>query len=228
MKKYYLIPFFLVILAASSFAEVVHIKTDQKNNAFEGYFYQNGKIIAYQYKDFIGMRIIDGQIPDGPVYYRTSLDKRSPTRAEMPYQHNKVNGLATSYYDNGNPAFETPYEDNRPNGLSVKYSYVEKGKVSAATPYRDGFAEGVKKVYGGDGAIVAEYPFKKGKLDGTGFEYFDDGNIKAKVVFSRDKVATYEVYDDSGRSTNEKYHFDQMQIDTNSGDFVENIRKDVN
>lgn len=113
---------------ASQFSEVTRRYVPGKG---EYVFFKDGRQIAREWKDELGIENVEGDIPDGIVrtYYEDSNgNETNAVFAEWSYKNGRLEGISRVYGENGLLEEELHYSDGKIDRILKKY--YENGKLS--------------------------------------------------------------------------------------------------
>lgn len=97
-------------------------------------------------------------------------------------------------------------EENYENGMlnGIKTSYYQNGKVLQTETYKNDLLDGKKKMYAPNGNIVSEYSYVKGKRDGYFVEYDKKGEKSLTGKYTANKPRGVWKYYTDGKLTRTK------------------------
>lgn len=101
---------------------------------------------------------------------------------------NKIQGIRTVYFENGNKAQETQYVDGLRQGKDIHYT--ENGTVLKEYYYVDDKLEGPVKLYNNDGSLLREGQYKGNSKHGL-WKYYKNGTLEKSVKFPQNKIGVY-------------------------------------
>jgi len=87
---------------------------------------------------------------------------------------NNIEGLRTSYYENGQKRTEGTYKDGELDGKWTRWH--ENGQKSSEGTYKDGKEDGLWTLWYENGQKESERTYKDGELDGLWTYWDEDGN----------------------------------------------------
>ncbi len=94
---------------------------------------------------------------------------------------------------------ELPYKDGVLEGLAK--TYYENGNLKAELPYKDGVLEGLAKTYYENGNLAGEESYKNGKCEELAKTYYENGSLQAEANCSQGKAVSGYLYDWEGNRT---------------------------
>lgn len=77
------------------------------------------------------------------------------------------------------------YEDREVGCVAKLY---KDGNLILETPFKNGVAQGIGKVYYESGNLKAEVSLKNGKEEGIQKQYYENGDIFAEIPYTNDKI----------------------------------------
>jgi antitoxin component YwqK of YwqJK toxin-antitoxin module len=101
-------------------------------------------------------------------------------KIEYSYKNGKLDGFIRQYDRDGELSSETPYKDGFAEGVARLYY---KGKLAGECIYVKGKMHGLAKEYYGSGAISSEGFVKNGEMDGLRKSYYESGAIRAEIFY---------------------------------------------
>lgn len=193
----------------------------------EGYYMRVNYITGeLRYETSIDQPEAEGanSVGDYRLYYRSGQLLQEGTRDEQ----GRVQGMVTSYHENGEVHREVPYQDDQVHGLYLTYaedgtllreqhvkknkrhgpnkSYFGSGELRFESHYVDGNKEGIEKSWSPDGVLLRKQYFTAGNLDGLVESYFDDGQIKSRGEYdNRTRVGEHKTWYENGNL--QRYQF---------------------
>lgn len=119
-------------------------------------------------------------------------------KAVHPYDAaGRLNGVAITYYPNGNKKSEATYKNNLREGASKEY--YENGQLQSECNYKNGKAEGINNLYYENGTLAEECTYKDGQKDGIQRNYYPNGALYLEWHYRNDQNnITLKVYYESG------------------------------
>jgi len=128
-----------------------------------------------------------------------SYFKSGKIQAEAVYGGGKLNGLVTTYDENGLKQSEVYYIDNKVAG--EKKTYFPKTKITQKIEhYLAGKKNGISQEFYMDGKLKLSSFYKDDKLHGAWYENYPDGNKKMLGQYANGlKTGTWTVYHENGK-----------------------------
>ncbi|OGX08757.1 MAG: hypothetical protein A2Z88_00810 [Omnitrophica WOR_2 bacterium GWA2_47_8] len=132
-----------------------------------------------------------GAIPDGKVKFFNDIDQ---TYGEEYYLNGKKNGLAKTFFENGQPMAEAHYYAGR---LMQNREYYANGAVRFEVDYSDARNEednfsykndkeaGVGRLYYENGNLKFEWRITKSDPEGYKRSYNQDGSLRAETLYDK-------------------------------------------
>lgn len=109
-------------------------------------------------------------------YHRNS----SKVMTEEHYKNDLLDGLMTTYYDNGHIAETTEYSKGKKQGKQLVYSV--KDVLIKEFTYENGVLEGVNKFYSGRGILIIEGNYRNDKKIGV-WKYYEGGKLVREKLY---------------------------------------------
>lgn len=160
-----------------------YIEGSLSSTEFKDTNYNSDKVILdRQYYDNGQLKFLrDVSINEDGNYYTnglaTSFYENGNKKIEDNWKDGISNGMSSGWFENGNIRFKANYKNGKLEGLYTEW--YENGIKKSETNYKDNIAEGLYTVWNGNGRIEANYI--NGKLDGLYCEYENDKKISEKI-----------------------------------------------
>ena len=126
-----------------------------------------------------------------------------------------------TYFDNGNLSYIENLKDGitSDEGVldGVVTSYEEDGNLDFIETYKDGYLDGLVEEYGDNGLIFIREYYKKGRLDGQSTMFYQDGSetISTQGLYENGKrVGIWKSFDSSGNLEEEVTYENGKKIST--------------
>lgn len=112
-------------------------------------------------------------------------DGRTMKNTCMCYKDGELDGLWTSWYENGNKSAEYTYKDGQKEGLCT--IWYENGNKKNEYTLKDGKLEGKWTKWFENGYKYVEYTYKAGKKDGFWTSWYANGKKEEEGYYKDDK-----------------------------------------
>ncbi len=144
-------------------------------------FSNNGRIADLVYYSQKGTIISKGRLVGRKREGKWLHYHRNSTKimTEENYKEDLLNGLMTTYYDNGHVAETTEYEKGKKHGKQLVYSV--KDVLIKEFTYSNGVLEGSNKFYSGRGVLIIEGNYHNDKKTGVWKYYEGDKLVREKL-----------------------------------------------
>jgi len=201
----------------------------------------HGKFMEY-YED--GTLMAEECYKDGELLLQKRFDKKG-----------KLDGVARSYYGNGQIKVEANFKGGKAEGISMKYH--DNGALMAEEHYRNGvllsqkgydkkgalegfvreyfssgplrtetdFKEGMHREYHRSGSLKVDARFKDKKPHGLVKEYYEDGTIAAEDEYESGRLAGSRRYDTSGNLVSSTGKLDRSGIESPAPEVKEIVQE---
>lgn len=145
-------------------------------------FSDNGKKATIVYFSQKGDTISKGQLMDRKregkwIYYHKGSRK---IMLEEFYKNDQLDGIKTSYYNNGQISEITPYQAGKKNGKQQVFS--SKGVLLKEFNYVNDELEGPNLFYNGKGELTIEGQYKADRKIGT-WKYYQNGKVYKEKTY---------------------------------------------
>lgn len=145
-------------------------------------FSDNGKIADLVYYSQGGNVISRGRLVDrkreGEWLHYHKNSKQVLTREY--YKDNELDGIQTTYYDNGHVAETIEYLSGKKNGKQLVYSV--KDILIKEFTYQNNVLEGLNRFYSGRGNLIIEGNYHNDKKVGT-WKYYENKKLVREKVY---------------------------------------------
>ncbi|HEV2136118.1 MAG TPA: toxin-antitoxin system YwqK family antitoxin [Terracidiphilus sp.] len=155
-------------------------------------FKQEAKEIARQHTDMWGnITPVSGIVPDGLVkgYYPDGK-----LMMEIPFEHNRAEGVGHSFYEDGVIEADTTYRRGILNG--VQTGYYQNGKIKTQGEWRDGKPVGLHKLFNEQSRLEMTTDIKENSSTETRF--YPDGRKRSTVTRHDGKLFEASEYGEDG------------------------------
>ncbi|WP_457746612.1 toxin-antitoxin system YwqK family antitoxin [Sulfurimonas sp.] len=149
------------------------IKAGIKDGIEKIYYIEGGLAYSVSYKD---------SKRDSKLIW---FDKKGRKIAQMYYKNGKLEGLETSYFENGVIKHTVMYRNDMKEG--VQKEYFSNGKLALEVPYKHNKKEGVQKEYTIDGKLYSTVLYKNNYKEGLQKWYDKDGKVVKTELFKMDR-----------------------------------------
>ena len=120
---------------------------------------------------------------------------------------NAQDSIQKYFHENGKLSLATPYKGGKANGIQKRY--YESGKILFEAPFTDGKKNGIEKRYYESGKIYWERNFTNGKENGIMKDYFENGRLEYETPYTDGKVnGNKKKYYESGQLKSENLYSD--------------------
>lgn len=113
-------------------------------------------------------------------------------KSRQQYKFNKLDGVSTWFYPNGNKELEINCKNEKPEGLYIRW--YQNGNKEIQETYQEGKKTGPAKKWDLNGKLIEVLNYKDDSLHGEYLLYYDNGNVKIEGYFYMglyDSIWTY-------------------------------------
>ena len=170
---------------------------------------QEGELFQYYYNGtpFSGL-VIDQTKPTVKIIYTVKegvfngatkhFNQVNQLLLHQNYISGKLNGLVTSFFDDGTKHYAYQYLDGKKSGSQKLY--YPSGKIKSALFYQEGSLTGDNYLYYMDGKLQHHFHFNSvGQRDGVWEKYHSNGQLKEVITYEQGElVSPAQRYDVNG------------------------------
>ncbi|NMC58442.1 MAG: hypothetical protein GYA51_03505, partial [Candidatus Methanofastidiosa archaeon] len=148
-------------------------------------------------------------------YDESSVTAYSVTVIKKSGVFDNDNGLKTFYDDNGNKEAEYYLKDGKINGIAK--SFFPNGQIKVISNFINGNKSGISKEYDENGNQTYEFTYLNNELNGF-YKVFENGMLSITgTLINGEKTGLFKVYDTEGRLDKEY----EMKIGVLNGKYIE-------
>ncbi len=173
-------------------------------------FYENGRAMRDSLFDIEGRdsMIVDHEYSKSGIEKRIIYSDKMLKLTESYFKNDKLDGVTTSFYENGNKKFVGEYRKGKMFGERLYYNETgelcngkfkdmnESGYVEREGVCVEGRPEGEFKVYNSKHSMAIKANFKNGKAEGLTYYYYGRDTISSIELYKNGKFVK-EVKDDT-------------------------------
>ncbi len=134
-------------------------------------------------------------------------------RAKFPLNSaGRYEGIAHTYYLNGNLSASIAYREGQKEGL--EQAYYEGGILRYQVPYQQGQRHGQYVGYYPDGSVKIRQDYVYGRKEGHLLAYYPEGQLRMYGLLQADSVCFAQHFDRAGRLLSERLGYVALPLDT--------------
>jgi len=147
---------------------------------------ENSNVVKAKFFTNKGKLLTEGQFVDKKregewIYYHKG---KNVVMMKENYKNNKLNGLKSIYYENGELAETQEYINGIMHGEN--FVYGANGNLLQYYNYKEGTLHGLTKIYNPKGDLTQEGNYRNGLRDGI-WKYYEDGKVTKTEKFPKEK-----------------------------------------
>ncbi|NNM94370.1 MAG: hypothetical protein HKL88_02775 [Bacteroidia bacterium] len=127
--------------------------------------------------------------------WKSTKDTNSSNYELIVYKADKPYGI-TRGYAKSKLFYETPYIDGKANGLQK--IFYEDGKVKVVFPCSEGKHNGLAKQYYESGKLEGEVLYTNGTINGEVKWYYENGKLQSEITYTNGVKGATRNYDTNG------------------------------